>query len=146
MKNIRQTKILEIIKNQDIFNQHDLLAELNKLGFDAAQPTISRDIKELGLIKVQNKNGTYKYATQNSDTGGSGAKSLFYDAVLKVDTAGNIVVIKCKVGTAQAACAMLDEKDHDSVVGTIAGDDTIFIATRSEEQALLLMKELTGNL
>ena len=140
MKNYRQTKIKDIISNKSIYNQQDLQEALIAEGVNATQPTISRDINELGLIKVRDEFGKYKYQLPKAKS--RSVDSFFVDTVLSVELAMNIVVLKCKPGSASGNCVMLDALNMEGVVGTIAGDDTIFIATNSIETATELKKDL----
>jgi transcriptional regulator of arginine metabolism len=144
MKKKRHAKILELIRTYPINTQEGLLEHLRAAEFDVTQATISRDIKELRLIKVQEPDGQYRYSTGKSSSGDVGSKfhALFPDSVHTIDHAGNIVVIKCMVGMAQAVCAALDSLHWDGTVGTIAGDDTIFILVRSESNAAAMVAEL----
>lgn len=135
MKYSRHAKIHELIKHNEIETQDDLVKLLKKSGFKVTQATISRDIKELRLIKVLTQNGKYKYATikeqQNIIT--DRFIKIFKDSFVKIDQAGNLIVIKTLPGAAQAAGAALDAMDKDEIVGTLAGDDTIFLAVRNIE-------------
>ncbi len=144
MKKKRHAKILELIRTYPINTQEGLLEYLRAAEFDVTQATISRDIKELRLIKVQEADGQYRYSTGKSSNGDVGSKfhALFPDSVNTIDHAGNIVVIKCMVGMAQAVCAALDSLHWEGTVGTIAGDDTIFILVRSESNAAAMVAEL----
>lgn len=144
MKTRRQAKILELIMLKPIDTQEELLAELKQNGFDVTQATISRDIKDLRLVKTLDSDGNYRYSTGHHDFSGISTKfhSIFTDSVLSVDYAGNIAVIKCFAGMAQAACAALDSMKWDGVVGTLAGEDTILIITRSEEHSIQLTTDL----
>ncbi len=144
MKKKRHAKILELIRTYPINTQEGLLEHLRAAEFDVTQATISRDIKELRLVKVQGADGQYRYSTGKSSSGDVGSKfhALFPDSVHTIDHAGNIVVIKCMVGMAQAVCAALDSLHWDGTVGTIAGDDTIFILVRSESNAAAMVVEL----
>lgn len=132
MKYTRHSKILEIIENKEIETQEELSDELKKVGLNVTQATVSRDIKELRLIKVLAKSGKYKYATmQNQDNILSDRfVKIFRNSVVSIDFAGNMIVIKTLVGSAQAAAAAIDAVDLDEVVGSLAGDDTIFIVIR----------------
>ena len=145
MKNKRQKKILEIIAAKDVETQEELQLLLAEEGFTAAQPTVSRDIQELRLVKAVNEEGKYRYIQSgNSDARFS---NLLLQTIISVDYAMNMVVIKCRTGMAQAACAMIDSMDYPQVLGTIAGDDTIFILLRNEENARQFMqkiKKMTG--
>ena len=143
MKIERQTKILELIKENDIETQSELLEKLNAEGFSATQATVSRDIKELRLVKVPSSNGAYKYASENVSEDESQSHSyLFSTAVTNIDYAHALVVIKTKVGMAQAVCAALDSTNRAGIIGTIAGDDTIFVATRSDSASSGLVSDL----
>lgn len=145
MKSKRHLKILELITDQHISTQEDLLIELKKSGFDVTQATVSRDIKELRLVKTLSSDGRYIYTTTSADkTNDLSYKfnSFFTEAVISVDRAGNFIVIKCFTGMANAACAALDTIEWKGMVGTLAGDDTIFIIMRTEEDAENLEKEL----
>ncbi|MEG0894241.1 MAG: hypothetical protein RSE93_00885 [Oscillospiraceae bacterium] len=132
MKSKRQDAILQIIEKKDTYNQESLLAELENLGYKTTQATISRDIKILGIVK--SSTGKYIRGISLSDT--DKFKTVFRQAVISVDYALNIVSIKCHSGMANAACAALDMMEKEiEVVGTIAGDDTIFILFRTQENA-----------
>ncbi len=144
MKVKRQSKILEIIKSQAIETQDDLIAALEKSGFAVTQATVSRDIKELRLIKTLDHNGSYRYTAVKADNEHISGKfhSIFQDAVRSIDFAGNLVVVKCLSGMAQAACAAMDALHFDSVVGTLGGDDTFVCITKNSEDAIGLVEEL----
>lgn len=135
MKYSRHSKILEIIDSQEIETQEELANALKKNGFNVTQATVSRDIKELRLIKVLTKDGKYKYATikQQESVISERFLKLFRDSVISLDHAGNMVVIKTLVGAANAAAAAIDALDVKSIVGSIAGDDTIFLLVRTPE-------------
>ena len=144
MKNDRQNQLLQIISEEIIETQEQLLERLQAKGIKSTQATISRDIKELRLIKTLDSDGRYRYSTvkQENDHISSKFHSLFSDAVVGVDYAGNIVVIKCFVGMAQAVCAAMDSLHWDNVVGTLAGDDTFLCITKNEAQSVELVTEL----
>lgn len=144
MKTKRHAKILELIQSYTIDTQEELLRRLRGEGFDVTQATVSRDIKELRLLKTLGKDGTYKYTTGNKTGGEVGANlhNLFSTTVLSVDFAGNMIVLKTINGMAQGVCAALDSMEWDGVVGTIAGDDSIFIVARSNAKAVTLTSEL----
>ena len=140
-KEKRQRTILNIITNGSISTQQELQDKLKEEGFNTTQATISRDIKELSLIKTVSSDGVYKYDIPSSirDKGKSPKellKNIFKEAVISVNFAINIVVIKCHTGMAQAVCAKLDSAELGSVVGTLAGDDTIFVVLKSESFAI----------
>lgn len=144
MKSGRHARIIDIISEQPIETQDELLTILKSEGYKATQATISRDIKDLRLVKTLGSDGKYRYVTAELNTTNlqSGFSSLFGTAVVSIDRAENLVVIKTLSGMAQAICASLDSINYSSVVGTIAGDDTIFIACRSKELASELADEL----
>ena len=144
MKSRRHAKILDIIAEYPIETQDELLTRLKDEGYKATQATISRDIKDLRLVKTLGSDGRYRYvsAAKNSTDIRSNFSSLFASSVNSIDFAQNIVVIKTLSGMAQAVCAALDSNDYKAVVGTIAGDDTIFIACRSSQLAVNLTEEL----
>lgn len=144
MKSRRHAKILDIISEYPIETQDELLTRLKSEGYKATQATISRDIKDLRLVKSLGSDGKYRYisASKNSTDIRSNFSSLFASSVNSIDFAQNIVVIKTLSGMAQAVCAALDSSDYKAVVGTIAGDDTIFIACRTSELAVSLTEEL----
>ncbi len=137
MKNRRHAKIAELIKKFDIDTQEELLKRLKEDGFDVTQATVSRDIKELRLIKTLSSKGKYRYAYTKESTKDISSKfeSFFADSVLSVEAAQNILVIKCMQGMAQAVCAAMDANSIQGFVGTIAGDDTIFVVCKTTELA-----------
>ncbi|MGN1433209.1 MAG: arginine repressor [Ruminococcus sp.] len=144
MKSRRHAKILDIIAEYPIETQDELLTRLKDEGYKATQATISRDIKDLRLVKTLGSDGKYRYVSAAKDSTDirSNFSSLFASSVNSIDFAQNIVVIKTLSGMAQAVCAALDSNDYKAVVGTIAGDDTIFIACRSSQLAVSLTEEL----
>ena len=125
--NRRQNAILEIINEVEIERQEELVAILIERGFDATQATISRDIKQLGLVKMHGEKKKIKYTQVKYATDGISAKfgNLFKESVLSIQTAGNIVVIKTVTGSANSAAAFLDKQDFETILGSIAGDDCI---------------------
>lgn len=145
MKSRRHAKILELIAEKPIDTQEELLRQLNSAGFTVTQATVSRDIKELRLVKKLASNGQYRYATgHNDDKYNISFKfhAIFTESVNHVDHAQNIVVLKCYTGMASAACAAMDSMEWQGVVGTLAGDDTILIVMRDESSAIDLVKQL----
>ncbi len=145
MKSNRQEKIIQLITENAIETQEEILVYLREHGFDVTQATVSRDIKQLKLVKTQTNDGRYKYSVSSNNSReniSSKFVSLFSETVTGIDYANNIVVVKCYVGMANAACAAFDAMKFDGVVGSLSGDDTIFIAMRNEEMA----KELTAEL
>ena len=143
MKIRRQERILELIREYDIETQSDLLAKLKQDGFQVTQATVSRDIKEMRLLKTLDSNGTYKYSAEMVSAEEQQSHSyLFSTAVTGVDCAHSLVVIKTQIGMAQAVCAALDATDRVGVLGSIAGDDTIFVATRTDSVAVSLVTDI----
>nr|WP_317412213.1 arginine repressor [uncultured Solibaculum sp.] len=144
MKAKRHAKILELIQQRPIDTQEELLKSLKEYGYDVTQATVSRDIKELRLIKSLDRAGRYRYSSAKQDMDGISSKfhSLFADAVISIDYAQNILVVKCFSGMANAACAALDSMHWEGVVGTLSGDDTFLIICRSESHAVSLVTEL----
>ncbi|MGB9813856.1 MAG: arginine repressor [Thermovenabulum sp.] len=133
MKSKRHMKIREIIKEKPIETQEELAEELKKSGFNVTQATVSRDIKELRLIKVL-KNGKYCYdEPENIKTPSEKHLRMFKDSILSIDYAENLIVIKTLSGAAQAAAFAIDNIKFEEILGTIAGDDTILAVVRSKE-------------
>ena len=143
MKSQRQAKIIEIISTRNVETQEQLLALLQQEGFKGTQATISRDIKELRLVKHPSSNGQYKYSLATSaDEKYMKYYAIFSESVTTTDYAQNICMLKCHPGTAQAACAAIDALGLTEVLGTIAGDDTIFILCRTERAAQNTKREI----
>ena len=134
MKNTRQKQILALINERDITTQEELIHLLRESGFNVTQATISRDIKQLKLIKIAGDNDTYKYAVSGEGTQSVNAKytNILTETVTEIDYAGHIIVVKTFNGMAMAAGAAIDAMKWNGVMGCIAGDDTIFIAVRTE--------------
>lgn len=149
MKKKRHQAILELIENNRITTQEELQDLLKQQGFDVTQATVSRDIKELMLIKKLNSKGEYSYTLPSHEKDDeSKLKSIFTHSVIDVDYAGNIVVVKCFPGSANAACAAIDSNFHKytSIVGTIAGDDSFFILCRTPEDSIEIMKMIKNTI
>ena len=143
MKKNRHAKILELIDKYDISTQEELLEKLLECGVEVTQATVSRDIKELRLVKHPSSNGQYKYSLATSaDEKYMKYYAIFSESVTTTDYAQNICMLKCHPGTAQAACAAIDALGLTEVLGTIAGDDTIFILCRTERAAQNTKREL----
>ncbi len=146
MKSKRQEAILELIKNQICLTQEDLQNGLLRLGFDVTQSTVSRDIRELKLVKGRDADGKYRYisnATSQKDNKSNAHYSeLFSRTVKEVYYSLNNVVIKCYNGMASVACVAVDELFGDMMLGSLAGDDTIIIVTTGEQQSKLLKESL----
>ncbi len=144
MKIKRQSKILELIRSEAIDTQELLAEKLAQNGFNVTQATISRDIRELKITKVSMQNGGFRYAVTER-VGGETSKRLvrvLKEGIVSVDYAGNILVIKTLQGMAMAVAAAVDSMEDDDIMGTIAGDDTIFCAVKSEEKAIAFIDRL----
>ena len=144
MKKRRHEKILQIISNNTVDTQEELLRLLRDEGFDVTQATVSRDIKELRLVKTQTGNGKYRYTAPKDGSRDMSSRffSLFSENTISVQSACNIVVIKSLTGMAQAVCAAMDSLHWEGIVGTLAGDDTIFVVRQDEECARRFSEEL----
>ena len=143
MKTRRQARILELIRENEIETQSDLLRMLKDDGFNVTQATVSRDIKEMRLIKLLDSNGSYKYSSETAGNEEHQSHSyLFSTAVISVEHAHSLVVIKTQTGMAQAVCAALDSTERAGVLGSIAGDDTIFVATRADAVSASLVADI----
>lgn len=144
MKVQRQSKILELIDQYAIETQEELSDKLRACGFEVTQATVSRDIKELRLVKILSEKGGYRYALSVPETVAGIANKfriIFHESVTKVDNAMNFVCIRTLPGMAHAAAAAVDAMNWNGVVGTLAGDDTIFIMMKSEEKATEICAE-----
>ena len=137
MKNARQKKILELIEQYEISTQEALIDKLSDFGFDVTQTTISRDIRQLKLIKGPTGMGTYKYITPTvkAEVSTPGHNSVFTEAVQKIEAAQNIVVIKTSAGMANAIAVCVDSLEVAGIVGSVAGDDTILIVFKNIDLA-----------
>lgn len=144
MKEKRHSLILQLIKENEIDTQEELQMLLREKGIIVTQATISRDIKELRLVKTLGNDGKYKYVATPSekDTFSTKLYDIFAGSVISVDYSFNIVVIKCPPGMAGGACAALDSMNWTGLVGTIAGDDTIIAVTTGLEASQSLTAEL----
>ena len=145
MKSQRQAKILEIISNKSIETQEQLLAELQAEGFRGTQATISRDIKELRIVKELTSLGTYRYTISTSDLGSSFSarlNTIFRECVISFDYAQNIIVVRTLPGLASAAGSAIDAMNLNTIVGTLAGDDTVMIVMRDTNAAATLCGEI----
>lgn len=136
MKTRRQAAILDLISEYSIETQEELLTRLKDKGYNVTQATISRDIKELRLLKTLSNDGKYRYTSYSKNiSDAEGFIGFINNSVVSVKSAQNIVVIKTLAGMANAICASIDSADFKGIVGTIAGDDTIFIVCADNEQA-----------
>ena len=149
MKTIRQETILELIGSRDIETQNDLTTALNELGIVSTQATISRDIRELGLTKEQSPEGGYRYVPPRQRTVPGHVdrlRTIFKESVTRVDIAQNLVVIQTLPGLAPAACAAIDGMGYPGLVGTLAGDDTAFLAMTDTPTADRFRAEISAML
>lgn len=144
VKSDRHRKIIELVKNEIIETQEDLTARLKQNGFDVTQATVSRDIKALKLIKVayndeKNARSGYKYAIHGVGDGNQELdvkfRNLLRDVIVSADFAGNLAVFKTYAGMANAAAAAIDATHNSSIVGSVAGDDTVLCVLRTEKKA-----------
>ena len=145
MKSQRQAKILEIISTQNVETQEQLLDALQKEGFRGTQATISRDIKELRIVKELTNMGTYRYSAAVSEIDSSFSNRLnaiFKECVVNFDYAQNIIVIRTLPGLASAAGSAIDAMNMSSIVGTLAGDDTVMVVMRDNHAAALFCGEI----
>ncbi len=145
MKNDRQSMILEIISQENIETQEQLLARLQERGITSTQATISRDIKQMHLIKEPVGQGVYKYAVSGNRSRLNIAEKLrtiFRESITSINYAQNIVVIKTMPGLASAACSALDNMNINYMVGSLAGDDTAFLLMQDTESAAIFCEEI----
>jgi transcriptional regulator of arginine metabolism len=138
---------LELVDKEVVETQEDLSRKLSERGFMVTQATISRDIKELRLVKVTSNSGRHKYAASSvsQDSGfSSRLRTIFRESVTKIESAQNIVVIKTLPGLAPAACSAIDSMNLSYVVGTLAGDDTAFLVIRDSVKAASFVEEINA--
>ncbi len=149
MKNKRQEKILELIKDKAFFTQDELQEALTSLGYKVTQSTVSRDIKQLRIVKALDSMGNYCYVSQigNPISGERESdlhyRDIFARSVISVDCAFNDIVVKCYAGMASGACVAVDYLFSGMIMGSLAGDDTILIITKTPEIAKQLADRLT---
>ena len=145
MKSQRQAKIMEIISNRSVETQEQLLSELQKAGFHSTQATISRDIKDLRIVKELTSFGTYRYTAATDDVTGTFSNKLntiFRECITGYDYAQNIIVIRTLPGLASAAASAIDAMNMSVIVGTLAGDDTVFLVMRDNNAAAAFCGEI----
>ena len=142
MKNARQAAILSIIEQNDVETQEELAGRLKEMGIVVTQATVSRDIKELRLLKVLSGSGGYKYATADKAEHGLSERfvRMFRDSVLSINFAGNIVVVKTLAGSANVAAEAIDSMRLPEILGTMAGDNTILVIVQNETEAAQAVK------
>ncbi|MCK8826617.1 arginine repressor [Natroniella acetigena] len=151
MKSKRHLKIMELVKEEEIQTQEQLAVRLREEGFNITQATVSRDIKQLGLIKKPIGEGGYKYSLSPNQREkvniNSRIKRVFQDSVVKIDYSDNLVVVKALPGTAPGVAALLDNSEWEHVIGTIAGDDTILMIVKPKDavkDVIESLESLTG--
>ncbi|HHY34149.1 MAG TPA: arginine repressor [Firmicutes bacterium] len=150
MKTKRQMKILEIVSRRPVFTQEELAEALRQEGINVTQATISRDIKELNLIKVPSGDGRAKYGLPSGTPGKiilDKLKRLLADCCLSIDASGNLIVVKTISGTAPGVGEALDELRMPEILGTVAGDNTVLVVARSPDKVgyvLSKLKDLAG--
>ena len=144
MKTVRQVAILDIIEKQEIETQEELASALNARGIRVTQATVSRDIKELRLLKVLTPSGKYKYAT--GDQADNNLTDRFIrmlaESLLSVSSANNLIVVKTLSGSANVAAEALDSMHWPEVVGTLAGDNTVLLIIRSNEETITVTSRI----
>lgn len=149
MKKKRHELILEIIADNEVSTQEELLSLLQENGCQVTQATVSRDIKELQLVKAPSKHGPTKYAVSQHAVQAQHAQkfyTIFSQSVLSVESAGNFCAVKCYAGTANAAGAAIDSMHMPQIVGTLAGDDTLFVMCRDDAGAIRVKQEINAML
>ena len=145
VKSQRQAKIMEIISNRNVETQEQLLAALQEAGFQGTQATMSRDIKELRIVKELTSMGTYRYTTAGGEMSGSFSSRLntiFRECVVSFDYAQNIIVIRTLPGLAAAAGSAIDAMKMSAVLGCLAGDDTVMVVMRDNNAAAVFCGEI----
>lgn len=144
MKGQRHMKIREIITSQEIDTQDELVEALRKLGYRATQATVSRDIKELHLVKVPLEDGRYKYSLPSDQKFNPyyKLKRTLSDHFVSIDYTENLIVLKCLPGTASAIGALLDNLQWSEIMGTICGDDTILIICRTKAESAHVVEQI----
>ena len=145
MKSQRQAKIMEIISTKNVETQEQLLTELQREGFRCTQATISRDIKDMRIVKELTSMGTYRYTTSTNEISGtftSRLNTIFRECVVSYDYAQNIIVIRTLPGLASAAGSAIDAMNMSAVIGTLAGDDTVMVVMRDNNAAAAFCGEI----
>lgn len=145
MKAKRHAKILEIIEAKELETQDELASELRLSGFQVTQATVSRDIKELKLIKVPSKKGGYKYSTEHKNKSDQEARfhKLFEGAVLSVQSASNLIVIKTIQGSANTVAVVVDSMKDDKIIGCVAGDDTVLVVAADNQSVKKIVNKFS---
>lgn len=140
----RHTKIIELIHKYQVETQEELASYLRAEGYDVTQATVSRDIRNLKLTKIQGENGRQRYALQHKSHGSMKEKHMrvLKEGYLSMDVAQNILVVKTMSGMAMAVCAAIDGMEWEEIVGSVAGDDTIICVVRSKEAVGTVMEKI----
>ncbi len=147
MKTARQTQILEIISSHDVETQEQLLDEPRARGIQTTQATISRDIRELRVVKVMGPEGRYRYeAASRESAGGDRLQNIFRECVVSIDSAQNLAVVRTMPGLAGAAGSAIDSMAPAGLLGTLAGDDTVLAVMRDTAAAVSLCGEIRAML
>ena len=144
MKSARQNAILELIRERDVETQEELADALRKRDFKVTQATVSRDIRELRLLKVLSPAGTYKYAVADKPENGLSERfhRIFSESVLSIAHAYNQVIIKTLPGSANVAAEMIDSLRWPEIIGTLAGDNTILMIVRSTDEVNVILRRI----
>ena len=144
MKGQRQMKIREIIATQEIDTQEQLVEALRNAGFNVTQATVSRDMKEMHLVKIPLDDGRYKYSlpTEQKFNPLHRLKRSLADHFVSIDFTENLVVMKCLPGTANAVTALIDSLEWPEIMGTISGDDTLLIICRTREESARVVEQI----
>ena len=145
MKNARHKMILDLISKHEIDTQESLISFLSKEGINATQTTISRDMRELKIVKVLTERGSYKYVSPKNLSDGGAYKRSFTDAIVKIERASNIVVVKTHSGMANAIAVSVDALNLEEIVGSVAGDDTILLVCHDNSTAELVLNKLNSS-
>ena len=145
MKHSRQEKILQIISENTVETQEQLIEKLIEAGYNVTQATVSRDVRELKLMKISCGLGVYKYVVSNREPYSHSAKflNILKETVVSIDHAGNLVVVKTYPGMAQAVAAGIDSLHEADILGCVAGDDCIIIVTRDTDSAIAISHRIT---
>lgn len=144
MKVGRQRKVLEIIRRRRIATQEELSGELKKNGYHVTQATVSRDIKELGLVKIPFDNNELYYARPGENpvpTSKERLRKVFLDSVIGFDASENLIILKTNPGGAQGVASAIDQSGWEEIIGTVGGDDTILVVVKPKEATGLVLKK-----
>jgi len=142
MKTKRHRTIVEIVSSREIYTQEELVDALNSMGFLVTQATVSRDIKELGLVRQPGRQRGLKYVVEGAGNAATPMERIFRAGLVSVDFAGNMLVIKTLSGMAMAVAAALDDMKLPDILGTVAGDDVVMCVVRNADSAKMLMEKL----